>query len=155
MDIVWHKNEHGREGMVAEVGEDTEVRALWRAVGMGKWSVLQAVAPESGMGLSGSISPAQQPLTHLRNQDDIRLLDKPGRFIISIGDQDHDFFCHLRRGRSEGSKTFSGIKEWWPLRSQRMFLLSFFLPPPLLSSFFCSFMQQVLRSNHLVPSIEF
>ena len=50
-----------------------------------------------------SISTARGPLAHLRNLDNVGLLDKPGRLIIGISNQDRDFFCHLQRGKGDRS----------------------------------------------------
>lgn len=42
-------------------------------------------------------------LAHLRNLDNVGLLDKPGRLVIGISNQDRDFFCHLQRGKGDRS----------------------------------------------------
>lgn len=55
-------------------------------------------------------------LTHLRDLNNIGLLDEPGRLIVGISHQYHDLFCHLRRGKgSWASSETSVIKGQWPL----------------------------------------
>lgn len=84
---------------------------------------------------------------HLRNLDSVRLLEEPGCLVIDISHQDHDFLCHLGRGkwdRNWGSEAFWVIKGQWPLVPK--VYVSTHLPPSLYSpsllpSFFYSFMQ--------------
>lgn len=40
---------------------------------------------------------------HLRNLDRVRLLEEPGCLVIDISHQDHDFLCHLMRGKWDGN----------------------------------------------------
>lgn len=45
--------------------------------------------------------PGLGPLAHLRNLDNVGLLDETGGLVIGISNQDGDFFCHLRRGKGD------------------------------------------------------
>lgn len=112
------------EGMAMEVGEVGRDSSLEGSEG-GRgarypWPGHRA-APRADHRLGWEhIGPAWGPLTHLGNPDNVRLLDEPGRLVIGIGHQDHDFFCHLRRGRGKrdrswSSETFQMMKGQWLL----------------------------------------